>query len=85
MPASLEAAGTRAVDAKVRTESGLVSSRQGWKFSVDDLSQVPLETLRPYLAADAIDKAIGKYVGIHKGAGKLAGVRIYQDTKATFR
>lgn len=71
---------------RVRSGSGTVAtSRQSWKFTIDDFSQVPLETLRPYLAADAIEKAIGKYVGIHKGAGKLAGVTIFQDTKATFR
>lgn len=71
---------------RVRTESGTVATSRGsWKFEIEDYTAIPLETLQPYLDRGAVEKAVGKYTAIHKGDGKLAGVRIFHDTKATFR
>ena len=57
--------------------------RTSWEFEVTDRAKVDLEALRPYLGADAVDKAIR--AAIRAGGREISGVRIYQDQKASIR
>lgn len=57
--------------------------RTSWEFEVLDRAKVDLEALRPYLGADAVDKAIR--AAIRAGVREIGGVRIYQDQKASIR
>lgn len=69
---------------RVRSGSGTVATtRTEWKFEVEDIDKVPLEKLRPYLPRADLEKAIRSFVRV--GGRDLAGVRIFQDNKATFR
>ena len=70
----------------VRTYSsgGSVSTlKKEWTFAVESREAIPLDTLRPYLAADAVDKAIRAFV--KAGGRQLAGVKIYEAPKAMVR
>lgn len=70
----------------VRTYSsgGSVSTlKKEWTFAVESRETIPLDTLRPYLAADAVDKAIRAFV--KAGGRQLAGVKIYEAPKAMVR
>ena len=69
---------------RVRSTSGTVASaRQNWTFDIEDLEKVPLDKLRPYLPRADIEKAIRSFIRV--GGRELAGIRIYNDTKASFR
>lgn len=70
----------------VRTHTGMggVSTLQTvWEFQILDLDRIDLETLRPHLAVEALEKAIRAY--IRAGGRQLAGVDIYQDRRASIR
>lgn len=70
----------------VRTYSsgGSVSTlKKEWTFAVESYDAVPLDTLRPYISADAVDKAIRAFV--KAGGRQLAGVRIYEAAKSMVR
>jgi hypothetical protein len=85
--AAVAAAEARAKPADlVRTHGtgGSVSTlKKEWTFTVEDRSKIPLEQIRPYLAADAVDKAIKAF--IKAGNRELAGVRIFEQPKAMVR
>ena len=69
---------------RVRSASGAVATtRTSWAFDITDLDAIPLDKIRPYLARDAIEKALR--TAVRFGARDIAGVRIFQDDKATFR
>lgn len=61
---------------------GKSAIRTNWLFEITDLSKVPLETLRPFIARNVIETAIRKVVTRDKAETKLAGVRVYPDRKA---
>lgn len=64
--------------------SGGTSTLKGsWTFKVEDYTKIDLNTLRPYLAAADLDKAIRGFV--RSGGRQLSGVRIYEDFKASVR
>jgi hypothetical protein len=70
----------------VRTYSsgGSVSTlKKEWTFAVESYDAVPLDTLRPYISTDAVDKAIRAFV--KAGGRQLAGVRIYEAAKSMVR
>lgn len=70
----------------VRTHGagGSVSTlKKEWTFTVEDRAKIPLEQLRPYLSADAVDKAIKAF--IKAGHRELSGVRIFEQPKAMVR
>lgn len=86
------AAAVAAVEAKakpadlVRTHGAggsVLTLKKEWTFSVEDRALIPLEKLRPYLAAAAVDKAIKDF--IKAGNRELAGVRIFEQPKAIGR
>lgn len=69
---------------RVRSSTGTIAtSKQSWDFAIDKIENVDLEKLRPYLARDVLEKAIRAFVRM--GGRELAGVRIFQDTRASFR
>lgn len=62
---------------------GVATARTTWEVEVLDIHAVPLESLRPYLAVDAVERAIRAFV--RAGGRSLPGVRIYEDTRAVVR
>lgn len=69
---------------RTRGEYGGVSSlRTQWTFDSLDRATLDLETLRPYLPLDGLEKAIRAH--IKAGGRSLKGVRIYEGTAATVR
>jgi hypothetical protein len=85
--AALAAAATadaKAADlTRVRSEGVLVSSKAPWTFQIEKLGEIDLEVLRPYFAVGDIEKAIRG--AIRGGQREIKGLRIYQETKASFR
>lgn len=71
--------------ARTRGEHATVSTQTRWVHEVTDWAAIPLETLRPFLSRDEIEKAIRNFVRQNKDAVPLAGVRIFQSTASTFR
>lgn len=70
--------------ARTYSTGGSVSTlKKEWTFAVEDRAVISLDVLRPYLAPDAVDKAIRAYV--KAGNRTLAGVRIYEAPKAMVR
>lgn len=70
----------------VRTHGAMGSTsslKAVWVYEITDRGKIPLDILRPYLPADAIDKAIAAYV--KAGYRELHGVRIYETRKAVVR
>lgn len=79
-----QAAAAKPADlARTRTADTLSTLRREWVFEIEDLSAVPLEALRPYIARDAIEKAVRGFVRV--GGRQLAGVRIYENETAVVR
>jgi hypothetical protein len=72
--------------ARTRTESGVVAGAKTVRnFRIVNYDQIPLDKLRPYIARDAVEKAVRAYMGFAKGAEDLPGVEFYDDIKSTFR
>jgi hypothetical protein len=70
--------------ARVHTGMGGVATLKApWAFDGIDRLAIDLETLRPYLPLDGIEKAVRAY--IRAGGRELKGVRIFQDRKALIR
>lgn len=70
----------------VRTHTamgGTATLKAPWVHEIVDRAKLDLETLRPHLATDALDKAVRAF--IRAGGRELAGARIYQDRKASIR
>jgi len=69
---------------RVRGDFGaLASLRTTWEAEIEDPDKIPLDTLRPYIARDALEKAIRGFVKV--GGRELAGVRIFQKSSAVVR
>jgi len=94
--AKAEAAAERAEEAEARasasadalthtrTGSGILSTaKEEWAFEITHYDHIDLEALRPYLARDAIEKALR--FAVKQGMREIKGVRIFQTTKAQFR
>lgn len=67
--------------ARTRTGTGLSTLAEVWKFEIEDLSAVDLNGLRDHIPLADVEKAIARFVKIHKGDRPLKGVRVYSDTK----
>lgn len=67
-----------------RSESGKAASTlvESWLFEITDINAIPLDTLRVFIPRADIEKAVRRYVAIHKADKPLAGVRIYPEEKA---
>jgi hypothetical protein len=88
--AALEA--EREVDAKpadmARTRvasGGMATLAQSWDFKIEAYADIDLDALRPYLTQADVEKAIRRYVGIHKNDRPLRGVSIFPKTEAQWR
>ncbi len=69
---------------RTETESGLtVSAKTPWDFEITDYDKIPLDNLRPYFKRDDVEKALR--FAVRQGARQIPGVRVFQNTKATFR
>ena len=69
--------------ARTRGASSLATLSRSWEFEVESFDKVPLDILRPHIPKAAIEQAIRSFV--RAGGRELAGVRIYEDQKATVR
>jgi hypothetical protein len=79
------AAAAKAADlSRVRGDYGSVQSlRTTWDFRILDLDAIPLDKIRPYLPATAIETAIRGFV--RAGHHELAGVHIFEKHSAAVR
>lgn len=84
--AAEKAAGAKASDL-TRTRAGGVTSsaKTSWDFVIEDYGRIDLNVLRPYLPRADVEKAIRSAVRVQKGDTAILGVRVFQDTKASFR
>ena len=69
---------------RTRTASGtLATAKTEWTFEIENYDAIPVDKLRTYIKRDAIEAAIRLFVKM--GNRELAGVRIFEDVKASFR
>lgn len=69
-----------------RLDTGVLSTaRTEWTFEITDYAAIPLDILRPYMKREHVEQAIRALVKIQKNATSVPGVRIFEDTKASFR
>jgi hypothetical protein len=61
------------------TSRGTVTLKAPWTGVIEDITQLDLEKLRPYLSFDALDRAVRAFA--RNGGRELKGARIYQDRK----
>ena len=65
---------------RTRGEYGAVASlRTVWRGEIADRDKLDLETLRPHIATDALQKAVNAYV--RAGGRTLRGASIFEDTQ----
>lgn len=80
-----EARNAKAADL-VRTHTGMggvATLKQTWAFEIVDLDQVDLNRLKPQFSLAHVEQAIRGFV--RAGGRELAGVKIFQDRKASIR
>lgn len=79
-----QAAPSIADQTRIQTDSGLtIGTRAEWTFEITDYDAIPLDKLRQLIKRDAIEAALRQFV--KNGNREIAGVRIYEDHKATRR
>lgn len=66
---------------RTRTGDGMTTLAETWHFEVTNIADVDLNALREYVPLADIEKAVRRFVAVHKGTRTLAGVRIYSDRK----
>lgn len=82
----LEAQAFGAASGPVRTDAGTISERKNWDFRIVDISKVDLNgPLRAHIGIDVIEKAIRAHIRANRNTVPLAGVEIFQSTKAQLR
>jgi hypothetical protein len=70
---------------RVRSEGGTTSATTEWLFEVEDYAAVDLNAVRAYIPRERVELAIRGFIKINKNQVPLAGVRIFQKTKAIIR
>lgn len=81
-----QAAPSVADTTRIHTEGGVtVSTKKEWTFEITDTTKIDLNALRDFIKPDAIEAALRAFVKINKGTRQIAGVRIFEDMKATRR
>lgn len=81
---SQAAAAKPAEFARTRGDYGSVATlRQRWVGEITDRAALDLEALRPYIAPEALEKAIN--LAIKAGVRELRGARIFQQADAAIR
>jgi len=83
--AEARADATPASIARTRGDSSLGTLRREYDFTIADVDAIPLEELRPFMRIEDIEKAVRAFVRVHGDKRPLAGVRIFEDTKANIR
>ncbi len=68
-----------------RMATGTISTGGRWTADIVDASKIPLEELRQFIKIGDLEKFVRAYASHHKDTKPLAGVRIYRDTKTSFR
>lgn len=82
----LEAQALGAATGPVRTEAGSIGERKSWDFRITDINKVDLNgPLRAHIGIDVIEKAIRSHIRATRDTAPLAGVEIFQATKAQLR
>jgi len=82
--ATKAATASNAEMSRSRGDLGSVASlRTEWIGEITDRATLDLETLRPHIAVDALEKAIRAYV--RAGGRELRGAKIYQQSKSVVR
>ncbi|MCX5495415.1 hypothetical protein OSH11_11915 [Kaistia dalseonensis] len=79
-----EAAAERAERLEVAPVT-LDGAKAEWAFRIVDPDAVDLNALRPFIPAEAVEKALRQHMRIHKGSRAIAGVEFFQDFKAKRR
>ena len=69
--------------ARTRGVSSLATLTTSWESEVQDFEAIPLDILRPHIPRAAIEQAIRSFV--RAGGRELAGVKIYEQSKASVR
>lgn len=69
--------------ARTRGGASLATLRTTWEFEIEDAKSIPLDILRPHIPAEAINQALRSF--IKAGGREIAGVRIFEDSKAMVR
>jgi hypothetical protein len=82
----------RAAGAKLSEVSGVKgeyggqsSLRTRWVGIIMDRKKLDLEALRDFMSDDDLQKALDKFVSVHKGGRKLKGAVIQEESNTTFR
>lgn len=71
---------------KATTDAGTaIGTRRVWTFEVADYSKIDLNALRGSFKRDVIDAALRQHVRTYKDGAPVAGVRFFEDEKATVR
>jgi hypothetical protein len=82
----LEAQAMGAATGPVRTDAGTISERKSWDFRIVDIAKVDLNVaLRAHIGIDVIEKAIRAHIRANRDTVPLAGVEIFQSSKAQLR
>lgn len=82
----LEAQALGAAAGPIRTEAGTIGERKSWDFRIVDVTKVDLNgPLRAHIGIDVIEKAIRAHIRANRDTAPLAGVEIFQSTKAQLR
>ncbi|WP_157179755.1 hypothetical protein [Rhizobium leguminosarum] len=68
-----------------RTEAGTVSTSGRWTAEVIDSDKIPLEQLRPFIKLADFEKFCRAYAQANQDRKPLPGVRIFRDSKTSFR
>lgn len=70
----------------IRGDLGSHSSlRTNWVGIIEDRQKLDLNALRDFMSDDDLQKALNKFVGVHKGGRKLKGAIIQEETETAFR
>ncbi|QIO64820.1 hypothetical protein [Rhizobium leguminosarum] len=69
----------------LRTGAGTVSSSGRWTSEITDASKIPLEELRNFITLADLEKFCRAYAKHHQDKKPLPGVRIFRDSKTSFR
>lgn len=70
---------------RIRSEGGTTSATTEWLFEITDYQSIDLNVLRAYIPRERIEMAIKALLKVHKNTVPVAGVRIFQKTKAVIR
>lgn len=84
--AAREAAAKPAELGRTRGEyGGITTLKQFWNFADIDRAKIDLESLRQHIPTDALEKSVRSWINANKDALKdgkrLAGVRVFEDTR----